>query len=81
VSLKLEALNDELGQLLGQLSAVDRLVVLSHAIVEDEATVDCAIAGLITVASIMARRLPATRRAALAFHMTSEASALGAKWN
>jgi hypothetical protein len=77
MSPKLEAINDELGQL----SVVDRLVILAHAIIEDEPTADTAIAGLITVAAIMTRRLPATRRAAIAFHMKSEAMELGAKWN
>jgi hypothetical protein len=77
MSPKLAAIHDELGEL----SVVEKLTMLAFAIIEDEPTTDAAIAGLVTVAAIMTRRLPATRRAALAFHMKSEAMELGAKWN
>jgi hypothetical protein len=77
MSPKLEAINDELGQL----SVVERLTMLAFAIIEDEPTTDAAISSLITVASIMARQLLPVRRTAIAFHLKAEADELNAKWN
>jgi hypothetical protein len=59
----------------------DRLAALVISVLEGESRAPMAIGTLIAVASILARHLPPSQRAAIAWHLSAAAEEIDAQWN